>query len=357
MNKTQITMVCAALAAGAPAWGQGMSMPGMLMPAAAASSPVSAPVPAPAMPGTQRPAAPTLPAHPGMTPVAPSQASPASAMSGMPMPGSATPTAPGGGADSMPGMSGMAATVATPPSGTRTADAYSDGYTLTTGPYIPAGVKPPRLADQMNFGSVLIDRLEAAHSDNAGNWTAYDVQAWFGRDFDRLVVKAEGQESQGRLQDARTELLWGHAVAAFWDAQAGVRHDSGGGPDRNWLALGIQGLAPYWFDVEATAYLGDQGRSALRLAASYDLMLTQRWVLQPRVDADLYGKDDPERGIGSGLSDATAGLRLRYEITRQFAPYIGVEWSGRFGRSADFARAAGERPNTTDFVAGLRFWF
>ncbi len=339
MNKTKITIACAVLAAAVPAWGQGMSMAGMDMPAAAASSPTAAPAGAPSMSGMPMPVAPTQPDHAGMAPVPPAPPAPASAMPGM------------------PGMPGMAATVATPPSAPRTADADSGGYTLTTGPYIPAGVKPPRLADQMNFGSVLVDRLEAAHSDNAGNWTAYDVQAWFGRDFDRLVVKAEGQESQGRLQDARTELLWGHAVAAFWDAQAGIRHDSGGGPDRNWLAFGVQGLAPYWFDVDATAYLGNQGRSALRLAASYDLLLTQRWVLQPRVEANLYGKDDPGRRTGSGLSDATAGLRLRYEITRQFAPYAGVEWSGRFGRSADFARAAGERPNATDFVAGLRVWF
>ena len=242
------------------------------------------------------------------------------------------------------------------PNQPRSADAYSGGYTLTTGPFIPPGVKPPRLADQENFGSVLVDRLERAYTRD-GNWSAYDVQAWFGRDFNRLVIKAEGDVSQGRLQDARTELLWGHAVAAFWDTQLGVRHDNGSGPDRNWLAFGVQGLAPYWFDVEATGYLGNAGRSALRLATSYDLLITQRVVLQPRVEANLYGKDDPARQIGSGLSDATAGLRLRYEFTRQFAPYVGVEWSGKFGRSADYARIAGEKTRQTAIVAGLHFWF
>ena len=136
-----------------------------------------------------------------------------------------------------------------------------------------------------------------------------------------------------------------------------MRHDNGSGPDRNWLAFGVQGLAPYWFNVDATGYLGDQGRSALRLSASYELLLTQRVVLQPQLELNAYGKDDPARGIGSGLSDATAGLRLRYDISRQFSPYIGVEWSGRFGRTGDFAQASGERRDTTDLVAGVHFWF
>lgn len=330
MHAIKITMLGAAVAAALPAWGQAMNMPGMDMSMPAASAP------APSMQQTDR--------H------------------GMSMP-SAGASAPAGArkapapSQSVPGMTMHGMGSAVPAAGPRSADAASGGYTLTTGPYIPSGVKPMRLADQQNFGSVLVDRLERAYGHDAGNWTAYDVQAWFGRDFDRLVLKAEGQASQGRVQDARTELLWGHAIAPYWDLQTGVRHDNGGGPQRNWLAFGVQGIAPYWFDIEATAYVGDQGRSALRLASSYELLLTQRWVLQPRAEANLYGKDDAERGIGSGLSDATAGLRLRYEFSRQFAPYIGVEWSGRFGRTADLARAAGERKRTTDVVAGLHFWF
>lgn len=317
----------AAIATAAPVWAQTMhDMAGMDMPAPAAS-----------------------------TPAAPMQMQmPAQSMPGMSAP--ATPAPPPAHQHDMGGMQGMQGGDPASKAPARTADAYSDGYTPTTGPYIPAGVKPPRLADQESFGSVLVDRLERAHASDA-NWNAYDIQAWFGHDFNRLVVKAEGDAAQGRLQDARTELLWGHAVAPFWDAQLGLRHDNGGGPDRNWLALGMEGLAPYWFDVEATAYLGSAGRTALRLSASYDLLLTQRWVLQPRVEASLYGKDDPERLIGSGLSDINAAIRLRYEITRQFAPYVGIEWSGRFGRSADLSRAAGDQTRTTDLVAGLHFWF
>lgn len=242
------------------------------------------------------------------------------------------------------------------PPDARDPHAWSGGYTLGSGPYALPGPRQLRLADEHNFGALLVDRLERVNT-NGGNATAYDVQAWFGRDYDRLVLKAEGDIAGGKLQDARTELLWGHAVATFWDTQLGARYDSGVGPDRGWLALGIQGLAPYWFDVEATAYLGEQGRSALRLAASYDLLLTQRLILQPRVEANLYGKRDVARDIGSGLSDGLAGLRLRYEITRQIAPYVGVEWAGKLGETADFARAAGEKTKESRWVAGMRFWF
>ncbi len=242
------------------------------------------------------------------------------------------------------------------PAGARDPHAYSGGYTLESGPYARPGPRELRMADEHNFGALLVDRLERVYTDN-GNATAYDAQAWFGRDYDRLVLKAEGDVARGRLQDARTEALWGHAVATFWDTQLGARYDSGVGPDRGWLAFGIQGLAPYWFNVDATAYAGNRGRTALRLGAEYEMLLTQKLILQPRIEMNLYGKRDAASGIGSGLSDATAGLRLRYEFTRQVAPYIGVEWMGRFGETADFARAAGEEARNTRLVAGMRFWF
>ena len=365
MHKTiHTSILAAAIAAAIPASAQAMDMQGMAMPAKPATAP-GAPMTGMNMSSVSMPATTTATPAPDASPAS----MPATAMKGMEMP--ANPAAapagaspgPGTPSNGMPGVEmqemAMPASTASPAVATapRTAHSDSGGYTLSTGPYIPAGVKPPRLADQESFGSVLVDRLEHAYSHNSGNWTTYDVQAWYGRDFNRLVLKAEGQASQGRLQDARTELLWGHAIAPYWDSQLGVRHDNGGGPDRNWLAFGVQGLAPYWFNVEATGYLGDQGRSALRLSASYELLLTQRVVLQPQLELNAYGRDDPARVIGSGLSDATAGLRLRYDISRQFSPYIGVEWSGRFGRTGDFAQAAGERRDTTDVVAGVHFWF
>ena len=121
--------------------------------------------------------------------------------------------------------------------------------------------------------------------------------------------------------------------------------------------MGIQGLAPYWFEVDAAAYVGSGGRTALRLSADYELLLTQRLIVQPRIEANFYGKSDVARDIGKGLSDVTTGIRVRYEFTRQFAPYVGVPWATRFGQTADLARAAGEQIRNTRYVAGVRFWF
>jgi Uncharacterized protein involved in copper resistance len=242
------------------------------------------------------------------------------------------------------------------PADARDPHAYANGLTLESGPYAFPGPRQLRLSDEHAFGSVLLDRLERVDTKD-GNATAYEAQAWFGGTYDRLVLKAEGDVADGKLEEARTEVLWGHAVAPFWDTQLGVRQDSGAGPDRTWLAVGIQGLAPYWFDVDATAYVGGAGRTALRLSGEYELLLTQRLILQPRMEVNLYGRRDEARGLGSGLADATTGLRLRYEFSRQFAPYVGVEWAGKFGQTADFARAEGQRTRQTRYVAGVRLWF
>lgn len=235
------------------------------------------------------------------------------------------------------------------PPDTRDPHAYSDGYDFRPLPRMHMG-------DQHSYGAFLADRFELAHTSEE-RYTSYDVLAWYGRDFDRLWFKSEGEVDAGRLQQARSELLWGHALTAFWDAQVGARYDSGVGPGRAWLALGLQGLAPYWFELETTAYVGDAGRSALRVKAEYELLFTQKLILQPRVEAEAYGKSDAGSGLGSGLSGLTAGIRLRYEIRREFAPYIGVEWAGVYGGTADYARAAARAVDETRLVAGVRFWF
>ncbi|QHI99330.1 copper resistance protein B [Xylophilus rhododendri] len=248
-----------------------------------------------------------------------------------------------------------------PPADARDPHAYSGGYRMGTGlyalPHQAGTAHQMEMADGRSFGSFLADRLErAGHSD--GVETAYDLRASYGTTYDKLVLKAEGEAAQGRIGEARTELLWGHAVGGYWDTQLGLRNDAGHArPGRNWLAFGVQGLAPYWFELEATAYVGEGGRTALRLAGEYELLITQRLILQPRVEANLYGRDDPEARLGSGLSSGTAGLRLRYEISRQFAPYVGVERAASFGGTADYARAAGARPAQTRWVAGVRMWF
>ncbi len=231
----------------------------------------------------------------------------------------------------------------------RDPNAYSDGYTYETVPH-------PHEADEMAFVSLLADRFERYVGRNE-NAIAYDLQGWYGRDYDRLVFKAEGDVDHGSVQESRTELLWGHAWAPFWDTQLGTRYDAGTGPGQGWLALGIEGLAPYWFDVETTAYLGTSGQVALRFAASYELLLTQRLVLQPRLEANVFRRSDDRRERGAGLSDMTAGLRLRYEIRREFAPYLGLEWAGTFGGTASAIRAAGDDSKDLRLIAGLRFWF
>lgn len=235
------------------------------------------------------------------------------------------------------------------PENARDPHAYSDGYGF-------GDIPRPVFADELNFGSLLVDRLESVNTDD-NSLTTWDLQAWYGRDYDRLVLKSEGDYDNGGVEEASTDLLWSHALATFWDAQLGLRYDSGEGPDRSWLAVGIQGLAPYWFELDTTLYIGDAGRTALSFEADYELLLTQKLILQPRFETNLYGKRDPARGLGSGVSDASLGLRLRYEFRREIAPYIGIEWARKFGETEDFARAAGQDPDETRYLAGVRFWF
>ncbi|WP_288367762.1 copper resistance protein B, partial [uncultured Alcanivorax sp.] len=233
--------------------------------------------------------------------------------------------------------------------------AYSDGYTLTEGPYAQPGPRQLKLADEHAFWSVLADRLEYQKDNDS---TVYDAQAWYGTTFNRFVIKAEGDISNGTLEESSTDLLWGHALNAYFDTQLGIRLDNyRDGKDRRWLAMGVQGLAPYWFELDVAAYVGEDGRTAFTAQAEYELLLTQKLILQPRAELNLYGKDDLDNGLGSGLSDLALGLRLRYEFNRQFAPYIGVEWTDTYGDTADYRRSAGRDTSDTQFVAGLRFWF
>jgi copper resistance protein B len=213
------------------------------------------------------------------------------------------------------------------------------------------------VSDDMVFHQVLIDQLEYTRTRHGGSGLAWDMHAWVGRDYNRLWLKWEGEREDGRTEDNRIELLWSRPVAAFWDLQAGVRHDVTEGARRNWLAVGVQGVAPYWFDVEATAYVGGSGRTAFRAAVEYTFVLAQRTFLAPELELNFHGKTDRARGVGSGLSDASFGVRLRHEVRREFAPYIGVNWNRRFGRTADLARAAGEPVRQFEWVAGVRAWF
>lgn len=213
-----------------------------------------------------------------------------------------------------------------------------------------------QMDDTARTGMVLLDQLEWRHSSegNAGVWEA---EGWYGDDYNKVWIKTEGERVSGSTQDARVDLLWDRIFARWWSLQAGIRQDFGEGPSHTWAAIGVQGLAPYWFDTEATVYVGDGGRTALRLKLEYDWFFTQRLILQPEGEANLYSKSDPERQVGSGLSDLEIGLRLRYELRREFAPYVGVVWSRHFGDSAEFVRAAGGKASEVQLVLGLRAWF
>jgi copper resistance protein B len=222
-----------------------------------------------------------------------------------------------------------------------------------------AAVPPPGdhpVHDDSVQSFVLFNRLEGFDADE-GRGLQWEGQAWVGTDLDKLWLRSEGERLHGRTEAADVELLYGHSIARWWDLVAGVRHDFQPDGSRDFAAFGVQGLAPYKFEVEATAYVGASGRSAARLEVEYDMLLTNRLILQPLVEANFNGQNDAHRGIGSGLGTIEGGLRLRYEVTRQFAPYIGVVRERAFGNTADFRRDAGGDIDDTRLVAGLRIWF
>ncbi len=205
---------------------------------------------------------------------------------------------------------------------------------------------------------VLADRLE--YQTNDGDpLLLFDGQAWWGGDANKLTLKPEFEYdiTANRFEEAELQALWTRPIARYFDVQAGVRHDFVSGADRTFGVLGVQGLAPYWFEIDAALFVSGEGDVSARVEAEYELLLTQRLILQPRTELNFAVQTVDALGIGSGLSTAELGLRLRYEIKREFAPYIGVSWERSVGETADFVRAEGEDPSSVSFVAGLRLWF
>lgn len=202
---------------------------------------------------------------------------------------------------------------------------------------------------------LLFDQLEWLAAGGAAdlNW---DSKGWVGRDRDRVWFRSEGERADDSVAHAEVQAFYGRAVSRWWEVVAGVRQDVRPGPARTWAAIGVQGLAPYWFEVEATAYVGAAGRTHLRFETEYELLLTNRVILQPLVEVEIFGKSDPERGIGAGLSSVDAGLRLRYEVRREFAPYVGVAWNRTFFGTAHYARTVGDRTSGARLALGLRLW-
>lgn len=210
--------------------------------------------------------------------------------------------------------------------------------------------------DDPLLGKVMIDQLEVRDADE-NNPLVLDGQGWVGKDLQKLWFKAEVERADSETEEAELQALYSQAIAPFWDVQIGVRQDFQPTPSRTWAVIGLQGLAPYFFEIDTALFIGESGRTALRLEAEYELLFTQRLILTPEIEVNFYGQNDADLGIGSGLSDIEAGLRLRYEIRREFAPYIGVNWNKSFGNTADFVRSAGEKTDDVQWVIGARAWF
>ena len=202
------------------------------------------------------------------------------------------------------------------------------------------------------------ERLEYARDDGEES-LLWDLELWLGGDLNKLWIKTEGvyEPDAGEVADGEAQALWSHAVSRYFDLQAGVRFDFEPEPTRAHAVIGLQGLAPYWFEIDTALFVSDDGDVSARFEAEYDILLTQRLIAQPRFELELAAQEVPELGIGSGVPAVGAGLRLRYEIVRELAPYVGIAWEELTGDTADLARAAGEPTSSTSLLVGLRFWY
>ena len=211
------------------------------------------------------------------------------------------------------------------------------------------------MGDDPILGKVIFDKLETSDASGSApfNW---ELDAWVGQDLNKVWLKSEGERID-RENEQSNELLFSRAISPFWDIQFGFRRDRSDGVNRDFLKIGAQGLAPYLFDTSTSILIGENDQIGLDAQFEYELMLTQRWVLTPEIELDFWSENDPEIGIGSGLSTAEISLRLSYAIQREFAPYIGLSWSKQYGKTADFARIEGEDSSSAQFVVGVRAWF
>jgi copper resistance protein B len=362
---------------------QGMDMPGMTMPAKKPAAKAKRPAKSKRAPVHR-----AAPAKRSTAPMAGMKGMDHSAMPGMDMSGNAEKSAQGAqqGMEAMPGMK-------MPPSGqqpTQGAPQPMQGMDHSampgmaqTGTALPAGDAPAPAPPMDHYADRVFAPAEMAkaRSDmmfeqggqpfyqvmfNLAEYQArqgrdgyrWDGEAWFGGDINRLWLKTEGEGAfREGIESAEVQALYSRAIGPYFNLQGGVRQDLGPSPKRTYATVGFEGLAPYMFEVEGALFLSTKGDLLGRLEGYYDQRVTQRLVLQPRVEFNLAAQDVRENGIGRGLTDAELGLRLRYEIRRQFAPYVGVSYLAQTGRTADFTRAQGKDPTTTSFVAGVRVWF
>lgn len=220
----------------------------------------------------------------------------------------------------------------------------------------PPGLGGHAVHDGAIHFMVLFDQLEW-QADGLTSGLNWDTKTWVGTDLNRVWLRSEGASADGVIEEAEAHALYGRSFARWWDVVVGVRQDIRPGPGQTWAAVGIQGLAPQWFEVEATLYVGESAATLARFEAEYEVLLTNRLMLQPLFEANVFGKALPERGIGAGLSTLETGIRLRYEIRRELAPYVGLLWHRKFFGTADYARAAGDSVGGWRAAMGLRLWF
>lgn len=233
---------------------------------------------------------------------------------------------------------------------------------IPPGPHNPASGAPaawPTTTEDDNlYAFSLIDRLEYSHADGPDTYL-WDAQGWIGGDYNKLWWKTmgKGPTHGGSLDDTEFQALYNRTIAPFWGLQAGVRYDIKPKPDTAYAVLGVQGLTPYWFGSDTALFISEHGDFSFRGEFGYELLLTQRLILQPRLEINASANDVPELGLGSGINDTEAGLRLRYEIRREFAPYIGVRWERLYGETRNIAQREGESTSSTSFVLGVRIWY
>ncbi len=221
----------------------------------------------------------------------------------------------------------------------------------------PLAWKKP-IKDQQIHKFLLIDRLEYGDVEGTNNYL-WDAQGWIGGDYNKLWLKTEGEGPMygGPPEDTEFQALYNRTIAPFWGVQAGLRYDVNPNPDRGFAVLGLQGLAPYWFESDTALFVSEDGDISFRGEFEYELLLTQRLILQPRAEINFAARDAPEYGLGQGLNSTEMGVRLRYEIRREFAPYIGVRWEQTYGETKNIAQAEGEPTSSTAFVVGVRAWY
>ena len=207
------------------------------------------------------------------------------------------------------------------------------------------------------IGTFKVDQLENRWQDGR-NVLKWEAQGWYGGDTEKIWFNTEGERSAGEgVEEAEFQLLYSRMWSEFWDLQAGIRYDVRPQPQTRYGVVGLNGVAPYFFEVNAQAFISEEGDLSARVKAEYELLITQKLVLQPSLEANLSTQRVRELDTGRGFTDITLGLRLRYELVKEFAPYVGVNWERKLGGTASLARADGEDPGSLSFVTGIRFWF